>query len=433
MSSSSSSSSSSATCIAGSLVTVFPSNSLPSVEQKLWGKVVDGTPIYKFTLRNASGMSVVCSNFGCAIVSIVTADKNGNFDDVVLGYDTAAQWVNGKSNFNSICGRYANRIAGAKFELDGHVYKLNANNGPNHLHGGPTGFYSRLFESKILVDSHYSGVEFRYRSVDGEEGYPGTLDVKCIYKLTAGNTLRMEWYAETSAPTVCNLCSHVYFNLSGHSKASPTNPLNILDHRLILSASHVTPIDDQLIPTGKIVSVKDPGFEHFDFTKEKTIGQDLKAFELSDPCTRGGIDHNFVIDKDPINAPQPSAEEKDASIGAKLKLKMSGNLLGKMLETGVDGVTLGQMFTARFTEPNSGRIMDVYTTAPGFQIYTGNWLDGTIIGKGAHAYQKHAGVCIETQTYPNSPNTPQFPSPVLRPGQQYVHITSHHFSVQHSA
>ena len=356
----------------------------PDVQVREFGKTPDGKPAKLYTLTNAHGLVAKITDFGATLVELHVPDDSGNRVDVVLGFDSVEGYAS-KENpyFGSTVGRVANRIAKGQFQLEGKTYTLATNNEPNHLHGGKQGFSHRLWESEQHWSKEGPAVKFTYTSTEGEEGYPGTLRVTTIYTLTHKDELKIEMTAESDAITVVNLCNHTYWNLGGHKSGS------VLSHRLELNASRYTPTDDTLIPTGEIASVKGTPY---DFTREKPIGQDLSAFKTDKQTkiTGGGYDVNFVVDgKDPF------------------KLRK----------------------VAELTDPRSGREMTLYANQPGVQLYTGNWLDGAKVkGKGGVAYPQHAGVCLETQNFPDAVNRTEFPSPVLRPGETYRHVMVHKFN-----
>jgi len=350
-----------------------------------WGSS-RGKDVFLFTLKNKNGLVVKATNHGGAITSVLVPGNDGKFADVILGFESLQDYEK-YGNFSSIVGRYANRIADGKFQLDGKVYELAKNNGPNHLHGGPDGFWKQVWEvdekqSKEDKSAGKVSIVFNYTSKDGEEGYPGELKVVHEITLTNDNQLIMDFSAKTNKTTIVNLCNHGYWNLAGSGSGT------VLDQVLELNADHYTPADDTLIPTGKI----DPVAGTFlDFRKPQTLGSRISAFQ--DPQYKqfnGGYDHNFVINR---------GDKKE-----------------------------GLVFAARLTDPKSGRVMEVSTNAPGVQVYTGNFLDGTQKGKGGWPHTKHTAVCLETQNWPDSPNKSNFPSPVLRPGQTYRHTVVHKFS-----
>jgi aldose 1-epimerase len=336
----------------------------------------DGQPVELYTLKNAKGVTVKVMSYGTIVTELLVPDKEGKPADVALGFDTLEGYLGGHPYFGATVGRYANRIAKGKFVLDGTEYTLATNNGPNHLHGGKKGFDKVVWKAEVLP-SRTPAVKFSYRSPDGEEGYPGNLDVTCTYTLTNENELRIDFTATTDKPTIVNLAHHGYFNLAGHAAG------DILGHELMIAGDHYTATDDTLIPTGEIKPVKGTPF---DFTQPTAIGARI-AMAGGNPV---GYDLNYVL-----RAVEPPPFP-----------------------------------AARVREPKSGRVMEVLTTEPGIQFYSGNFLDGTNKGKGGAVYQKHAGFCLEAQKFPDSPNKPNFPSAVLRPGQTYKQTTIYKFETQ---
>jgi len=333
------------------------------LEEQEFGKTPEGALVKLFTLRNAKGTSAKVMTYGAIITEIKVPDRLGAMTNVVLGAGDFDPYRKGFPASAAVIGRFANRIARARFTLDGLEYKLAANNGPNHLHGGRMGFAQVVWQSKALPASqHEASIQFAYLSKDGEEGYPGNLTVKVTYTLTDDNELRIDYEATADKATPVNLTNHAYFNLAGAG--------DVLDHELWLAADHYTPADDQLIPTGEIASVK---ATPLDFTTPTRIGARIDRLEPKP----GGYDHNFVL-----------------------------NSHGKSF-----------VLAARASEPKSGRVMEVRTTEPGVQLYTGNHL-------------KHGGFCLETQHYPDSVNRPSFPSTILRPGQAFKSPTSFAFSTK---
>lgn len=318
------------------------------------------------TLVNASGARVVISTLGAGIVALEAPDRQGKTADIVLGYDSVADYMNDGPCAGKIPGRYANRIARGHFEIDGTTYSLAINNGPNALHGGPTGFQNRIW---TIVEATDNMVRLAYRSADGEEGYPGNLDVTATYRWSDDYALTLELEAETDAPTVVNLCNHAYFNLSGHDAGS------VLGHTLQLAASRYLPTDDTLVPTGELAPVEGTPM---DFTVAKALGADIKA-DFPALNYGKGYDNCYAID------------------GADSTVRRA----------------------ALLTDNVSGRQLEVLTDQPGVQIYTGNWLDGCPAGKGGAVYHDYDGVAIECQDFPDSPNKPQFPSTRLNPGEKY--------------
>lgn len=348
-----------------------------SSNSETWGTTKNGQKATLYTLRNANGMEAKITNYGGIIVSLKVPDKKGQFADVVLGFDTLADYEAKNPFFGCITGRYANRIAKGKFTLNGTEYTLAVNNGPNHLHGGKVGFDKKVWRAESLRRSDGVGVEMFYTSPDGEEGYPGTLNCRVAYVLTNDNALEIEYSATTDKPTVVNLTNHSYFNLAGEGSGS------ILNHTLKVNADYFTPTDDSLIPNGEKQGVAGTPL---DFTSAHRIGERIEADFV--PLKQGqGYDHNYVI---------------------------SG---GSGLKT-----------AARAKDPKSGRVLTVLTTEPGVQLYTGNHLNVT--GKGGHHYASRHGFCLETQHFPDSPNKPAFPSVVLQPGDNYQHTCIFKFTAE---
>lgn len=349
-----------------------------------WGQLKDGRTVHLYTLKNARGMTMRVSDYGCIIVSLTAPDRDGKYADIVLGYDRLADYVKATPYFGAVVGRYGNRIAGGKFTLDGKTHTLATNNDPGgipcHLHGGDVGFDKVLWDSEEICKDGAVGIQFHYLSRDGEEGYPGNLDVTVRYWLTGDNELRIEYEATTDQATPVNLTHHSYFNLGGHDSGT------ILNHELMIAADNITPVDKGLIPTGKLLPVAGTPF---DFTKPTAIG---KRVDADDEQLKFGLgyDHNFVLSR----------------WDGKLRL------------------------AARVYEPTSGRFMEVHTTEPGVQFYCGNFLDGSNVGKGGRACQHRTGFCLETQHFPDSPNHPEFPSTILRPGEVYRHTTVYRFAAK---
>jgi aldose 1-epimerase len=334
-----------------------------------FARTPDDQLVELITLRNQAGVEVRVITYGATIISLKTPDKNGQPDDVVLGFDTLPPYLEKSPYFGCIVGRYGNRIAKGKFTLDGQTYTLATNNGANHLHGGVKGFDKKIWKAEPFQDRTGPGVKFSYTSVDGEEGYPGTLKAEVTYTLTDANQLIVDYHATTDKATVVNLTQHTYWNLAG-AKAN-----DILSHELMLNADRYTPVDDTLIPIGDLAAVAGTPF---DFRTATAIG--ARIGQDNEQLKRGkGYDHNFVL----------------ARQG--------------------DGLSLA----ARVVEPTTGRALEISTTEPGIQFYSGNFLDGTITGKGGRVYPQRSGFCLETQHFPDSPNQPKFPSTVLRPGQEY--------------
>lgn len=353
-----------------------------NIEKVLFGTLADGATVDVLTLTNKNKMTLKVSTYGGTIVSLCAPDRHGALEDVVLGYDNLNDIVT-KPNpyFGAIIGRYANRIAKGRFCLDGVEYSLAQNDGVNHLHGGKRGFDKVVWSAQERVGDAQGSVELSYISTDGEEGYPGTLRVTVLYTLSDDNVVTLAYLAETDQKTVVNFTNHAYFNLAGAASGT-----NILDHDLMLCAEYFTPGDAGLIPTGEFRRVTGTPL---DFTEPMRIGARIQARD-DQLHAAGGYDHNWVV-------------------------KQQGESLA---------------FAARLSEPTSGRVLDVHTTEPGIQFYSGNFLDGSITGKGGTVYHKHAGLCLETQHYPNSPNRPEFPSTVLEPGKHYTQTTTYAFSVK---
>ena len=351
-----------------------------SMTRSAFGTLPDGQAVEAFTLTNANGMEVKAITYGGIITSLKVPDKPGQLADVVLGHDTLQGYLDQSPFFGCIVGRYGNRIAKGTFTIDGQAYKLPINNGENHLHGGPQGLDKKNWKAEPFERADAVGVVFTHTSPDGDMGYPGTLQVKVTYTLTNGNALRFDYEATTDKPTHVNLTQHTYFNLAGAGNG------DILGHELEILADRYTPVDKGLIPTGELVSVEGTPF---DFRKSTAIGSRIDA---KDPqiIFGGGYDHNYVFSK---------------------------------TGTGLERVV-------RVHEPTTGRTMDVATTQPGVQFYTGNFLDGTITGKGGKTYPKRSGFCLETQHFPDSPNKPQFPSTLLKPGETYRQSTSYTFGTR---
>lgn len=353
-----------------------PDGSTSSITSTAFGKTTDGSAVEIYSLRNDNGMEARIATYGGIIASLTAPDRAGRFTDVVLGYDRLDEYLKNTPYFGALIGRYANRIAGAKFQLNGKTYTLARNNGNNSLHGGLKGFDKVVWTAKVVEATGGRALELDYLSKDGEEGFPGNLAVKTVYRLTNENELRMDFTATTDAPTLCNLTGHSYFNLAGKG--------DVLAHEVYLNASRFTPADGGLIPTGELKPVDGTPF---DFRKSTAIGARI---HVDDPQLKmaKGYDQNFVVDKP------------------------AGQL-------GLHG---------RVYEPSSGRVMEVLSTEPGVQLYTSNYLDGSLTGKGGWAYQRFAAFCLEPQHFPDSPNQAAFPSTVLRPGQTYRNTIIYKFS-----
>lgn len=347
--------------------------------QKTIAAQLGQSQIFLYSLSNDNGLTVTLSNYGGIVTSVMVPDKDGKKSDIVLGFDNIQSYLSQHPYFGSIVGRYANRIAGSTFHLFGKKNILKRNDGPNHLHGGLKGFDKVLWQAKKVNRPDHIGVLLTYESYDGEEGYPGKLDVEVYYALTKQNELIITYKAKTDKPTIVNLSHHSYFNLTGIAHS------NIYDHRLTIFADTFLPVEENLIPLSESKNVSGTPM---DFTKECRIGDRLNVND--DQITiAGGFDHTWILNG------------------------WDGNL----------------RLAAILTEPQSGRRMEVRTTEPGIQLYTGNHLDGLIKGKNNVYYNKYAGLCLETQHYPDTPNRPEFPSTVLLPGEQYFSSTVYAFSV----
>lgn len=358
-------------------------SSLPAagrVEQAHFGRLPSGENVQVWTLRNGRGMEVRAIGYGAAITSLRVPDREGRPGDVVLGYDDLAGYIADDAYFGAVIGRFANRIGAGRFSLDDRPYQLATNNGPNHLHGGPGGFHKVLWKVAALPASDGQGLAFSYTSPDGEEGYPGTLNVWVTYLLTQQNELLIDYWATTDRSTPINLTQHSYLNLTGDPER------NVLDHELEINADRFTPVDDTLVPTGEIAPVSGTPF---DFRQPRPIraciGENDAQLAYAD-----GYDHNYVLN----------------SAGGAL------------------------VFAARVYEPTTGRFLEVHTTEPGIQFYSGNFLDGGIRGKEGVRYGYRTGFCLETQHFPDSPNQPAFPSTILRPGGTFTSRTVYRFGAR---
>jgi aldose 1-epimerase len=346
-------------------------NETMTIFETVYG-MIDNLEVRQFTLRNVNGMMVKVLSYGGTITDIIVPDRNGIFENVVLGFDKLEGYrQQANPYFGCLVGRYANRLANAQFSLNGQTYTLAANNNGHSLHGGNKGFDKVIWEVQVVSDS---SVLLTYRSPDGEEGYPGNLEVKVLLSLTSDNALILDYTASTDKPTPVNLTSHSYFNLSAGK--APT----ILDHELFIRAKTITAVTGELIPTGRLENIRQSSF---DFNVPKRIGADIGNIP-------GGYDHNYVITP-PEDLSEPAAELYD---------------------------------------PLSGRVLTLYTTEPGIQFYSGNFLDGTLTGRGGQIYRKHAGLCLEPQHFPDSPNQPSFPGTILNPGETYRQTSIYRFSVR---
>jgi len=348
------------------------------ITKEQFGKTQDGKIGEIYTLTNANGCKVKITNYGGIVVSLTVPDKDGQFGDVVLGYDSLDGYIKNNPYFGALIGRYGNRIGKGQFKLDGQTYTLAKNDGDNHLHGGNVGFDKVVWDAKEIRGFGTVGLELTYVSKDGEEGYPGNLTTTVKYIWTNKNELKIEYTATTDKATVVNLTHHSYFNLAGKG--------DILSHELMMKADKFTPVDDGLIPTGELRSVSGTPF---DFTKATAIGARIDADNEQLEFGKG-YDHNWVLN----------------------------NYNGKMQKV------------ASLYEPTTGRLMEISTTEPGLQFYSGNFLDGTITGKAGKVYNFRSGLCLETQHFPDSPNKPEFLSTTLKPGEKYKTTTIYKFSVK---
>ncbi len=352
---------------------------ISTISKEAFGQLPDGQQADLYTLTNANGMTVNITNYGGIITKLTAPDKNGEWADVVLGFDSLAPYLSGHPFFGALVGRYGNRIAKGKFKLNGQEYSLAINNGPNALHGGTKGFDKVIWKATEIKQDSVVGLQLEYTSKDMEEGYPGNLTVKVVYTLDNENALTIDYTASTDKPTVVNLTNHSYFNLTGLKR-------DILDHEVIIESDSIVPVDTTLIPTGKLRAVEGTPF---DFRKATKIGAGIDKTEDEQIKAGGGYDHCWV-------------------------LKRSGD---------------GLVQFATVKDPESGRVMEVFTTEPAVQFYTGNFLDGKLTGKGA-TYTKRFGLCLETEHYPDSPNRPQFPTTTLNPGETYKTTTKYKFSAK---
>jgi aldose 1-epimerase len=348
-----------------------------TIKTEEFGKTADGETVNLYTIKNANGVELKVSEFGATLVSLKVPDRDGNFADIILGYDNLEGYINDATFQGVIAGRYANRIAKGKFTLDGNEYTLATNDGENHLHGGVEGFGKKVWKGEELKTNEGAGVKLTYTSEDGEEGYPGNLENTVKYILNDKNELKIVLKSKTDKATPVNLTNHAYFNLKGEGNGT------ILEHELQLNAKEYTPVDDGLIPTGEIKSVEGTPL---DFTELTAIGSRI---DQVDKKFHGGYDHNFIITK---------SDEPLSTV-------------------------------CKVVEPESGRVMEIYATMPGVQFYSGNFLDG-FKGKGGKAYQQHYAFCIEPQYYPDSPNKPNFPSCILNPDEERTEIILYKFSVE---
>jgi len=351
------------------------------MSRESFGTTPEGVAVERYTLTSESGVKIAVLSYGGVIQSVFAPDRAGRLADVTLGYDSLDGYLKDKSYLGALIGRYANRIRGGRFSLDGRDYTLATNAGTNHLHGGLRGFNRAVWATQPFADGENIGLNLEHLSPDGDEGYPGAVTARVSYTLTPDGAIVIDFFATADAPTPVNLTQHSYFNLAG------TGVGDILDHTLELSASRFTPVDASLIPTGELRPVQGTPF---DFTTPELvgarIGDDDEQLRLA-----GGYDHNFVVDH--------SAESNLA-------------------------------LAARLTDPTSGRGLDIHSTEPGIQCYSGNFLDGTVTGKGGVPLRYRSGLALETQHFPNSPNQPDFPSTILRPGAEHRSRTVYHFVVR---
>ncbi len=354
---------------------IFMNNT--SISSSIYGKI-DGNNIHEFVLKNKNGVEVHIIEYGAIITKIITPDQQGIDKDIVNGFSSLDGYLGEHPYFGAIIGRYGNRIGNASFSIDGTEYQLAANNDGNSLHGGIKGFDKQIWKGKIL--DNQKGVSMSYTSSHMEEGFPGNLSVTVLYSLTDDNELVIDYKASTDKPTVINLTNHSYFNLKGEGEG------DILDHELSLFANRITPVNESLIPTGEFMELKQ---SPFDFRKPQLIGDRIDDLSNQQVMFGGGYDHNFVL------------SDKSSSLKR----------------------------VALVSERTTGRVLEVHTTEPGVQLYTGNFLDGSLIGKSGKPYNKRSAFCLETQHYPDSPNQPNFPSTRLNPGEEYQSQTIYKFGI----
>jgi aldose 1-epimerase len=372
-----------ALCLGGIAFQTTIAQAATDITSKPFGKTKSGEAVQLYTLRNANGCEAEIINYGGIVVSLKVPDRDGKLGDVVLGFKTLREYETKSPYFGCLVGRYGNRIAGGKFTLEGKTYQLAQNDGKNHLHGGKAGFDKVVWSAKPLQTKRGPALELKYLSKDGDENYPGNLDVTAVYTLTNRNELRVDFTATTDKATIVNLTHHSYFNLAGEGNGT------ILDHLVTINASRFTPIDKTLIPTGELRSVKGTPF---DFTKPHAIGERVNA--KNEQIKFGlGYDHNWVVNR-PI--PFPGILPKHVKV----------------------------------EEPTTGRTMEVLSTEPGVQFYCGNFLDGTLVGKSGKKYPYRSGFCFEPQHFPDSPNKPNFPSTVLKPGKTYKNTIVYRFGAK---
>ena len=348
-----------------------------SITNAPFGQLPDGRAATLHTLTNRNGLIVKVTDFGGVITEMHTPDRHGRLADIVLGFDSVEPYVDQSPYFGALIGRYGNRIRGGRFEIDGKAYQLPVNNGKNHLHGGAYGFHKVVWKATPFQQGDSVGLTLTHRSPDGEQGYPGTLDVTVVYELTDNDEFIMSFHAVTDRATPINLTQHSYFNLAGEG--------DILGHELLIAADGFTPIDENSIPLGAITPVAGTPF---DFRQLRPVGQYIDQLD-EQLKNGGGYDHNFVLN-------QPAPRES--------------------------------MRAARLRDPVSGRVLELFTEEPGVQFYSGNFLDGSLRGKG-RSYPYRGGLCLEPQHFPDSPNQPSFPNTILRPGQEYATVSTYKFSV----
>jgi aldose 1-epimerase len=362
------------------LATALPAFAADTITKASFGKTNDGTPVSIYTLTNANGVQAKISNFGGIIVSLEVPDRNNKLGDIVLGLNNPQEYLKESPYFGALIGRCGNRIAKGTFKIDGVTYHVPVNNGPNSLHGGLVGFDKRVWNATPKVVAHGVSLQLGLLSKDGDQGYPGNLHATVVYTLTDANALQISYTATTDKATVCNLTNHTYWNLNGEGNGT------ILDNVMKINANYITPVDKTLIPTGKLMRVAGTPF---DFRKPTAIG--LRIGSSNQQIQYGpGYDHNFVLNRK----------------GA------------------------GSMLAVEVYAPKTGRVLDVYTDQPGVQFYTGNFLDGTIVGRGGKPYVRRGAIALETQHFPDSVNHPQFPSTILRPGQVYHTVTMYKFGIR---